>query len=122
LHLLLGLEPTPLGRVVTFDARKLAFGGFGFAGSPEPDSAVPFIAPDDVKADDLVVDLRGPDEAPQTFAGGRRIAVDDVAALATEPRSSGRIVLCCRSGQRALMAADALREQGLSNLALVALG
>jgi len=122
LHLLLGLEPSVLGRVTTFDARKLAFGGFGFIGSPEPDSAVPFIAPDQVRADDLVVDLRGADEAPQTFAGGRRLPVDRVAALAAEPPPAGRIVLCCRSGQRALMAADALREQGVANLALVALG
>ena len=45
LHLLLGLEPSVLGRVVTFDARRLAFGGFGFAGTPEPETAVPFIAP-----------------------------------------------------------------------------
>jgi rhodanese-related sulfurtransferase len=122
LHLLLRLEPSVLGRVITFDARKAAFGGFGFAGSPEPESTVPFIAPDQVTADDLVVDLRGFDEAPQTFAGGRRIAVDRVATLAAEPRRSSRIVLCCRSGQRALMAADILREQGLANLALVALG
>src|SRR5471032_673710 len=44
LHLLLGLEPAALGRVVTFDARKLAFGGFGFAGAPEPAASLPFIA------------------------------------------------------------------------------
>jgi molybdopterin/thiamine biosynthesis adenylyltransferase/rhodanese-related sulfurtransferase len=122
LHLLLGLEPSVLGRVTTFDAQKLAFGGFGFAGSPEPERAVPFIAPDEVAADDLVVDLRGVDEAPQTFAGGQRLRVDRVAALAAQPRPAGRIVLCCRSGQRALMAADALRERGIANLALVALG
>jgi len=122
LHLLLGLEPSPLGRVVTFDAQKLAFGGFGFAGSPEPESAVPFIAADAVRPDDLVIDLRGADEAPQTFAGGRRIPVDHIAVLAAEPRPAGRIVLCCRSGQRALMAADALRERGLTGLAVVALG
>jgi sulfur-carrier protein adenylyltransferase/sulfurtransferase len=122
LHLLLRLEPSVLGRVITFDAGKLAFGGFGFAGSPEPESAVPFIAPDEVRTDDLVVDLRGPDEAPQTFVGARRLAVDHVAELAAQPRAAGRIVLCCRSGQRALMAADTLRERGLSNLALIALG
>jgi molybdopterin/thiamine biosynthesis adenylyltransferase/rhodanese-related sulfurtransferase len=122
LHLLLGLEPSVLGRVTTFDARKLSFGGFGFEGCPEPERAVPFIAPEEVAADDLVVDLRGVDEAPQPFAGGRRVPVDRVAALAAEPLPAGRIVLCCRSGQRALMAADALREQGVANLALVALG
>ena len=122
LHLLLGLEPAVLGRVVTFDAQRLSFGGFGFDGSPEPESAVPFIAPDEVNADDLVVDLRGVDEAPQPFAGGRRLSVDHVTVLAAEPSLDRRIVLCCRSGQRALLAADRLRELGLAKLALVALG
>jgi len=123
LHLLLGLEPSALGRVITFDAKRLAFGGFGFAGSPEPEQFVPFIAPDSVTADDLVVDLRSLEEAPQSpFAGARRLDVDHVAALLAEPLSSRRIVLCCRSGQRALAAADRLREGGLDNLALVALG
>lgn len=122
LHLLLGLEPTALGRVVTFDARRLAFGGFGFAGSPEPDAFVPFIAPDAVTADDLVVDLRSLEEAPVSpFAGARRLDVEAVTSLATSLPSQ-RVVLCCRSGQRALMAADRLRERGLANLALVALG
>jgi len=123
LHLLLGLEPTVLGRVITFDARRLAFGGFGFADSPEPERFVPFIAPASVTADDLVVDLRSLEEAPQSpFAGARRLDVDGVAALLAEPPSSRRIVLCCRSGQRSLAAADRLREGGLDNLALVALG
>ena len=123
LHLLLGLEPSALGRVITFNAKRLAFGGFGFAGSPEPEQFVPFIAPDSVTADDLVVDLRSLEEAPQSpFAGARRLDVDHVVALLAEPSSSRRIVLCCRSGQRALAAADRLREGGLDNLALVALG
>lgn len=122
LHLLLRLEPTVLGRVVSFDARRLAFGGFGFAGTPEPERFVPFIAPASVTADDVVVDLRGPEEAPEPFAGGRRLGVESIEVLANEPSSSRRIVLCCRSGQRALAAADRLREKGLVDLALVALG
>lgn len=122
LHLLLGLEPTVLGRVVTFDARRLAFGGFGFTDSPEPEAFVPFIAPAAVTTDDLVVDLRSLEEAPVSpFAGAKRLDVEGVLSLAT-PLPSQRVVLCCRSGQRALMAADRLRERGLANLALVALG
>jgi rhodanese-related sulfurtransferase len=110
-----------LGRVTTFDARRLAFGGFGFAGSPEPEAFVPFIAPDAVTADDLVVDLRSLEEAPVSpFAGAKRLDVDAVTSLTPPPAQ--RVVLCCRSGQRALMAADRLRERGLANLALVALG
>jgi molybdopterin/thiamine biosynthesis adenylyltransferase/rhodanese-related sulfurtransferase len=123
LHLVLRLEPTVLGRVVTFDARRLTFGGFGFEGSPEPQGAVPFIAPAAVTADDIVVDLRGLDEAPVSpFSGARRLDVDHVEEIVTQPPPSQRIVLCCRSGQRALMAADRLRGRGLVNLALVALG
>jgi sulfur-carrier protein adenylyltransferase/sulfurtransferase len=123
LHLLLELQPSVLGRVVTFDARRLAFGGFGFAGSPEPESFVPFIAPASVTADDLVVDLRSLEEAPQSpFAGARRLQVESVEALLQEPPPSRRIVLCCRSGQRALAAADRLRQRGVADLALVALG
>ena len=121
-HLLLGLEPTVLGRVVTFDATKLAFGGFGFAGTPEPDAFVPFIAPGAVTNRDLVVDLRSLEEAPQSpFAGAKRIEVEGIDSLAA-PDPSTRVVLCCRSGQRALIAADRLRARGIANLALVALG
>jgi molybdopterin/thiamine biosynthesis adenylyltransferase len=123
LHLLLGLEPSALGRVITFDAKRLAFGGFGFAGSPEPEQFVPFIAPASVTVDDLVVDLRSLEEAPQSpFAGARRLEVETVETLLMEASSARRIVLCCRSGQRALAAADRLRNRGLANLALVALG
>jgi len=108
---------------VTFDAKRLAFGGFGFAGSPEPERYVPFIAPGAVTADDLVVDLRSLEEAPQSpFADARRIEVDNIDTLRVEPQSRQRIVLCCRSGQRALAAADRLRERGVANMALVALG
>jgi molybdopterin/thiamine biosynthesis adenylyltransferase/rhodanese-related sulfurtransferase len=121
LHLLLGLEPTALGRVVTFDAQRLAFGGFGFDGSPEPEAIVPFIAPSEVAEADLVIDLRGVDEAPETFAGGRRILVGGIDEVAAQLPAAQRIVLCCRSGQRALMAADRLRDRGL-DIALVALG
>jgi len=96
LHLLLGLQPGVLGRVFTFDARRPGFGGFDFAGSPEPESFVPFIAPAAVNDDDVVVDLRGLDEAPQSpFVGALRLDVDHVATLSAE--RSRRIVLCCQS-------------------------
>jgi molybdopterin/thiamine biosynthesis adenylyltransferase/rhodanese-related sulfurtransferase len=120
LHLLLEIEPSPLGRIVTFDARRLTFDGFGFAGSPEPDAVVPFIASEAVRPDDIVIDLRGLDEAPVSpFAGARRLAVDTIDEL---EKTDSRVVLACRSGQRSLMAADRLRARGMTNLALVALG
>ena len=123
LHLLLGLEPSVLGRVVTFDAHKFAFGGFGFASAPEPMASLPFIAAEAVVADDLVIDLRSLEEAPRSpFAGAHRLDVDHVEEIVTEPLPSHRIVLCCRSGQRALVAAERLQARGIEKIALVALG
>jgi molybdopterin/thiamine biosynthesis adenylyltransferase/rhodanese-related sulfurtransferase len=123
LHLLLGLEPSVLGRVITFDARRLAFGEFGFGGAAEPDAYVPFISPAAVTQDDLVIDLRSLEEAPRSpFAGALRLDVDHVEEIDLHPPVSKRIVLCCRSGQRSLVAADRLRARGFANLALVALG
>ncbi|MEI6203996.1 MAG: HesA/MoeB/ThiF family protein [Enhydrobacter sp.] len=123
LHLLLGLEPAALGRVITFDSRTLAFGGFGFAGAPEPAASLPFIAAEAVGTDDLVIDLRSLQEAPRSpFAWAQRLDVDHVEKIVTEPLPSGRIVLCCRSGQRALVAAERLQARGIEKIALVALG
>jgi rhodanese-related sulfurtransferase len=75
-----------------------------------------------VTPDDIVVDLRSLEEAPQSpFAGARRIEVEGIGRMPAPDRAR-RVVLCCRSGQRSLMAADILRERGVTNLALVALG
>ena len=123
LHLLLGLEPSVLGRVTTFDAARFVFGGFSFAGAPEPDASLPFIAAEQVAADDIVVDLRSFEEAPRSpFPCAQRLDVDRVTELVTEPLPSQRIVLCCRSGQRALAAAERLQARGIEKIALVALG
>lgn len=123
LHLLLDFEPGVLGRVFTFDARRMVFGGFGFEESPEPHDFPPFIPAAAVTPADLVVDLRSLDEAPASpFPHAERIGVDGVEAFGHTVSPSRRIVLCCRSGQRALQAASRLRDGGHHHLALVALG
>src|SRR6185437_15176572 len=65
LSLLLGLEPTVLGQVITIDFRTLRLGGFSFASAQEPrDAVLSFIAADQVDGADLVIDLRSLVEAP----------------------------------------------------------
>lgn len=121
LHLLLDLKPSVLGRVVSFDGRSLQFGGFGFADCPEPDHIAPFIGLADLEAEDIVIDLRSVAEAPTLpRPDALRVAPVDVDLLAAA-HGDARIVLCCRSGQRALLAADRLQAMGKLNLALVAL-
>ncbi|HEV7718454.1 MAG TPA: HesA/MoeB/ThiF family protein [Arsenicitalea sp.] len=123
LQLLLDLRPSVLGRMITFDGSRMVFGGFGFGDSPEPAEFAPFIPTSAVAAADLVVDLRGLDEAPiSPFPQAERINVDGIEAISRLAAPSQRIVLCCRSGQRALQAASRLREAGHYHLALVAFG
>lgn len=125
LSLLLGLEPTVLGQLVTVDFRSLRFGGFSFSGAPEPTGVVvPFIAVDQVDTADVVIDLRSLTEAPiSPISSALRI---DVAGVEGDAGNSlppaPRIVLCCRTGIRAWRAARALQKRGHTNLALIAFG
>ena len=120
---LLGLEPPVLGRLVNVDFRTLHVGGFSFLNAAEPAHSLMFIAPADVGASDLVVDLRGRTEAPVSpFPSAWRLSVEALEK-GEQPLPSGpRIVLCCRTGVRAWRAARALAAQGHRNVALIALG
>jgi sulfur-carrier protein adenylyltransferase/sulfurtransferase len=124
LGVLIGWQPSPLGRLVSLDLRTLHLSGFSFSQAGEPlAQSLAFIAPADVVADDVVVDLRSRSEAPQSpFAGALRLDVAALEADADALPSSGRVVLCCRSGLRAWRAARALQRQGRDNLVLLALG
>ncbi|HEY2035417.1 MAG TPA: HesA/MoeB/ThiF family protein [Steroidobacteraceae bacterium] len=123
LALLLRLAPTVLGQLTSIDFRTLRCSGFSFAAAPEPAGpALRFIAPEEVRAADLVVDLRSLTEAPVSpFPGALRVGVEDVERAGL-PDVSTRVVLCCRSGVRAWRAAQALQRAGHVDLALIALG
>ncbi|MGH8320208.1 MAG: ThiF family adenylyltransferase [Steroidobacteraceae bacterium] len=124
LAILLKLTPTVLGQLVSVDFRTLRFSGFSFAKAREPpEPALRFIAPEEVTAADLVVDLRSLTEAPVSpFPGALRIGVEEVEKTGLADAAASRVVLCCRSGVRAWRAAEALRRAGHADLALIALG
>jgi molybdopterin/thiamine biosynthesis adenylyltransferase/rhodanese-related sulfurtransferase len=121
---LLELSPTVLGQLVSVDFRTLRFSGFSFASAPEPPGPpLRFIAPEDVSAADVVIDLRSLTEAPLSpFPGALRIAVEEVERAGLAQPTDARVVLCCRSGVRAWRAAQALKCAGHTELALLALG
>jgi molybdopterin/thiamine biosynthesis adenylyltransferase/rhodanese-related sulfurtransferase len=125
LMILLDLKPSVLGQLISVDFRTLRFSGFSFASAPEPaEPPLRFIAPEEVRDGDVVVDLRSLTEAPVSpFPAALRIGVEELeraGGLARPPAS--RVVLCCRSGVRAWRAAQALRRTGHADLALIALG
>lgn len=121
LGLLAGLEPSPLGRIVSYDGARHRFSGFGFADAPEPMTQVPFIAAADLDPDDLLIDLRSPDEGPPVRPAMLRVAPSDLGPDLPHPARDGRTVLCCRSGLRAWRAAAGLAGTR-GRLALLATG
>lgn len=123
LALLLGW-PAVAGRLLSIDFRTLHVGSFSFAGASEPlEQPIPFIAPGEVGATDIVIDLRSTSEAPVSpFPGALRVALETLEKAQLPLPREPRIVLCCRSGLRAWRAAQALRSQGHAHLALLALG
>jgi molybdopterin/thiamine biosynthesis adenylyltransferase/rhodanese-related sulfurtransferase len=122
LHTLLRLSP-PQYRLITFDGKNLNFGSFDFSNAREPAQAFPFITPDDVKNDDIVIDLRSLKEAPTNpFRKSIRIFTSDIETLMPQFKTAKRVVLACRSGLRSAEAANRLKAHGITNVALVALG
>lgn len=122
--LLLDLQPSLLGQLLTVDFLTLRFGGFSFIAAQEPSgAAIPFISPAQVGSADTVIDLRSLTEAPMSpFATALRIEVDVIENAALGLARGPRLVLCCRTGVRAWRAACALKAQGYDDMALIALG
>ncbi|MDO5647111.1 HesA/MoeB/ThiF family protein [Paracoccus sp. (in: a-proteobacteria)] len=118
LSVLLGLDPSPLGRLLSFDAATWRMGGFRFDRAPEPDAPLPFIAPGQIAPGDVVVDLRT--ESPAPFRpDARHLPADQITRLKADP--SARVVLACRTGLRAHNAGQALQSIHPGPIALIAL-
>ena len=117
LSVLIGLEPSPLGRMVTLDMVSWRFGGFGFEGAAEA-PGFGFVAAAQLVVTDTVVDLRQVGTVT-ALPGARIVAPDD---LDDWPIPKGRVVLCCSTGLRAWRGAQVLSARGATALALLADG
>ncbi|NVO55973.1 ThiF family adenylyltransferase [Rhodobacteraceae bacterium B1Z28] len=118
LNLILGVKPSPLGQMVQFDARPLRSTGFRFDGAPEPDAHFPFIAPSQLKADDLVIELRNAEEAPEPIhPSARRMPLE---MLINDSNKGKRLALCCATGLRAWRAAEKIQPDWPGEIVLVA--
>ncbi|MBB3307000.1 MULTISPECIES: HesA/MoeB/ThiF family protein [unclassified Enterobacter] len=119
LSVLLELQPSPLGCLVNCDFVNWHFRQFRFDDAEEPEHVVPFIDPQQLAADDCIVELRSCEEAPVSVTDGvERILPQAIAAW--QPPAQQRIVLVCASGIRAAQAASALAQRGFHRLAILA--
>ncbi|MGK8234075.1 ThiF family adenylyltransferase [Roseovarius sp. MS2] len=118
---LAGIEPDPLGQLVTFEAIGSRFGGFRFDKAPEPKDGFHFIAPAQITPSDWLIDLRAEAESGPALPNAIRRRVSDFDHPTTHPQGP-RAVLACRSGLRSWQAATRLRGHWDGEIALIALG
>ena len=119
LAVLLGQTPSPLGRIVTFDARTWRMSGFSFPGAPEPADPWPFLAPAQIAPGDLLIDLRT--EAPAPFRPDALHLPGEALSSFRPPPGSARVVLACRTGLRAFAGAERLAVSWQGPIALMSL-
>ncbi len=117
LSILLGLAPSPLGRLVSLDAATWRMGGFRFDRAPEPARPMPFIARAQITPADLLIDLRT--EAAPFDPAARHIPPEAIATLS--PPDGARVVLACATGLRAHNAGQALQARWPGAIALLSL-
>ena len=118
LGVILGIAPSPLGQMTRLDHGRLT--QFRFDTAPETPGPR-FIALDQIRDSDLVIDLRPDTEAPQT-ATPDALRIPGYGDTGPLPADGQRVVLACRSGLRSWRAADRLARRWPGEITLLAMG
>ncbi|WP_424832180.1 ThiF family adenylyltransferase [Ruegeria sp.] len=119
LNLILGVEPSPLGQMLQYDAHTLRSSGFRFDDAPEPNSCFRFLSPSQLTKYDQIIDLRDADEAPtMAHPDAARVSPENLHDI--DPNNGKRLALCCATGLRAWRAAEQLQPNWPGEIILVA--
>ena len=116
-------QPSPRGQLLQLDLATWQTSSFRFDAAPEPAPAqvFPFIAVSQLQPEDLVLELRAVEEAPQPVVARALRVLPEQLSEWQLPGSPARVVLCCRSGLRAWRAAQQLvQRQDMPPLYLLA--
>ncbi|WP_050604594.1 HesA/MoeB/ThiF family protein [Ruegeria sp. 6PALISEP08] len=118
-NLILGLEPSPLGQMVQYDARTLRSTGFRFDDAPEPNTCFRFLSANQLTDTDQIVELRDIEEAPVP-AHPDAIRMSPENLLRIDPNKGKRLALCCATGLRSWRAAEQIQSDWPGEIVLVA--
>ncbi|NOD48637.1 MULTISPECIES: HesA/MoeB/ThiF family protein [unclassified Ruegeria] len=119
LNLILGLEPSPLGQIVQYDAQTLRSTGFRFDDAPEPNTCFRFLSVNQLTDADQIVELRGIEEAPvPAHPDAIRISPENLQQI--DPNKGKRLALCCATGLRSWRAAEHMQPNWPGEIVLVA--
>ena len=128
LSVLLGHRPSPLGQMMSVDLTSWRVSSFRFETAPDPEDGPEVVDLDEISSADLVIDLRGEEEAPmRATPHAHRVLPEGVSASMVETKWHGleadtRIVFACASGVRAWRAAVLVRKALPNRVGIVAVG
>ncbi len=123
LNHLLAIEPPALGRFIRYHGLTCRTSSFCFRDAAEPDTYFRFTSPALLQDSDLIIDLRGHDEAAGLIdPRARRIPVAECTDLPdrTAHDATNRLALCCATGLRAWRTAERLETRWPGEIVLVA--
>ena len=121
LKVLLDDEHQLLGKLLYVDLWQYKMHTVDFNSAKEPDSGqIEMIDHRQISTADTVIDVREAGEilvSPQPFETQLQIPLADLVQRIAEIPASGNLICACRSGQRALIAAQLLLDNGHSQVA-----
>jgi rhodanese-related sulfurtransferase len=118
------VEHSLLGKLLYVDLNNYSMHRVDFRTATEPrGTPIELITANEIQTQDTVIDVRSSqeiEEQPQKFRVDQNINVEQInEARLKDQQGGGRLVLACKSGQRALFAAQELKHTGLENLAVI---
>lgn len=134
LNILLQLQPSPLGQLMSIDLRNLRQSSFRFDMAVEPsiEDTLHFIDFSDIRKDDWIVDLRAVDLQTGTKLSEAEngdsdpiiqvVTLDEFRQQKPRPKSEQRAVIACKTGLTAWRAARILQQYWQGEINLIAMG
>lgn len=120
LSALLGHDPSPLGQLISVNLQSWRLSSFRFDGAPEPEDAGPAVlSAQDLRTEDLVIELRGETEAPD-LPVPQALRMTPAALAGFVPPEGQRVVFSCATGLRAWRAARQVAARCKTQTAILA--
>lgn len=119
LNIILGLQPSALGQLLHIDLSHWHLQSFRFDTAPESEDALSWLDEYQIQPEDIVLDLRHPDEVQSDVATQvQYVQHADLDHMRFDGQQ--RIICACASGIRAAKAAQVLKQRGYQNLYILA--
>lgn len=122
INYILNLSPNPIGQMISINLKNYQFSSFRFDNATEPkQSNFKFISFNQIKENDLVIELRDKEELPfPKINNVIRIPIDEIEDKILQFDRNKHLIFVCKSGVRSWKAAKLIEEKWNNKISLIA--